>query len=481
MAFTIEYIYQAVDKFSSKADKIARSMGKVGRAADNNKKILNALSRSTKDATAVISGRLNALAATAAGFFGARAFLETGSRFQDALLDLSSITGATGQDLQFLSDQSLSLAKASKTAQDEVATAFKTIASAKSELLEDPKGLSEVTKQVLLLKNAAGISLADAAETALESLNQFSAGADQAGRFVNILAAGSKIGASEVAQTGQAVLGSGTAANAAGVSFEELNTLIQVLAKNGIKGAEAGTALRNVLLILETSGSKKLQPSIVGITESLDLLSKANLNAAQVQELFKLENFAAAQILLKNVDLIRKWKVALTGTNIAQEQADIRLSGFNAKARGLGIAINDIVIRTFLRLEPVLSKQVESFGQFLDTIDADQVDRFADSIASLAENLDLLGAAIRFPASILKGLGINIGEFFGAVATGNFDRSLGTSATEAFSIGGRLLGVGEPQKVQIDVNLNDPGKNVDSVSGRTKGGGVSLNTGVNTP
>ncbi len=82
---------------------------------------------------------------------------------------------------------------------------------------------------------------------------------------VNVLAAGAKLGASEVNDTAEALQNSGTAMKAAGVSFEQGNALIQSLAGVMIKGSEAGTGLRNVLLKLETQSDKGLRPSVDGI------------------------------------------------------------------------------------------------------------------------------------------------------------------------------------------------------------------------
>ncbi|WP_320338012.1 phage tail tape measure protein [Citrobacter freundii] len=54
-----------------------------------------------------------------------------------------------------------------------------------------------------------------------------------------------------VADTAAAIKNGGVAAAQAGVGFETLNAAIQVLAEREVKGGEAGTALRNVILNLE--------------------------------------------------------------------------------------------------------------------------------------------------------------------------------------------------------------------------------------
>ncbi len=63
------------------------------------------------------------------------------------------------------------------------------------------------------------------------------------------------------------------AAAQAGIGFETLNAAIQVLASREIKGGEAGTALRNIILNLEKGTDKTLKPSVVGLSKALENLA----------------------------------------------------------------------------------------------------------------------------------------------------------------------------------------------------------------
>ncbi|MDE9571503.1 phage tail tape measure protein, partial [Xenorhabdus bovienii] len=137
-----------------------------------------------------------------------------------------------------------------------ITEAFKLMASAKPELLKSAAGLTLATEKAVTLAQAAGIELPEATKALALSLNQFGASAEQADRFINVLAAGAKYGSSEIGETAQAIKNGGTVAAQAGIGFEELNAAIQILAERGIKGAEAGTAIRNVVLALERSTDK---------------------------------------------------------------------------------------------------------------------------------------------------------------------------------------------------------------------------------
>lgn len=520
MSNKVSYTFIAQDLYT----KVAK---KVSRATVGLQKQFKKLENVTRKSLTAIRNKVNstgkdlfrfgkiALAATAA------LTIKFGAGFQDAMADVSAITGAAGKDLQFFSDESLRLAKSSATAQSEVAGAFKAVASAKSELLKDPKGLSRVTEQVLLLKNASGIALPEAVQVGVGALNQFNVGADQAARFINVLAAGSKVGASEVRDTGLALKEAATVAKQnAKLSFEELNSTIQVLAKSEIKGGKAGTALKNVLLGLETSGKKKIMPSIVGLNKALENLDKMNLNAKKSIKLFGREGITAAGILIQNRSTVAKWTKELTGTNSAQEQANKRMATFSTKARKLGIIIKGILIRVFLKLEPVLTRIVNRMSQFFESVTDKDVDNFVNKFKEVSTIIGGVGAAV---SAVFTTIGTFIGESIakivlfiekiegaliklgilkekqkkapgfrpqlpptGAIPVEFLPQRIpapefglpGVPKAPSF-IGEKIDVSGTKTQTDININVRAPEGAVESVKSRTRGSGKNLNVGLN--
>lgn len=463
-SFVVQYLIKARDKFSGAANKVAKANAKLSRSSADASKKIKGLDRDTKKlakgmrgAAFGISNSIKNIAGSVLGFIGINKFLTEGAKFQDAIADLAAITGSEGEALKTLSNESLRLAKASKIAQSEVAGAFKIVASAKSELLKDPKGLSRVTEQVLLLKNATGLELAEAAKVVTESMNQFGASADQAARFVNILAAGSKVGASEVGETGVAIVKAGVAAKLAGLSFEQTNAAIQVLAKSGLKAEIAGTGLQTVLLKLESQNNKKIKPSVVGLVKALENLSAANLTAKQQSKLFGLEGIKVGNVLTSNAPLIKQWTREITGSNEAQKQADKRLSTLNAKMRGIGITINEALIKAFLRLEPTLSKAADDFAGFVGGIDDSNIKAFAESAEILVGALKAVAFFAGEALGILKGMGEIIGQVAASIARFDFSQF---ELENVFRIGGGETAAGggaaalAQQGVAVDVGVN---------------------------
>lgn len=495
MANKVGYIIQLQNRFSRNAKKINADMRRIDKNAAKAARTINRkLSGSMKGLGRTAKNALGAVIAA----FSIRELIRRGADFQDKMADLQAITGATGKDFSKLTEETFRLSKAWATSQSDVATGIKLVASAKPELLENLGLLIKTTEQVLLLKNAAGIDLVEASEVVAQSLNIFGESAESASRFVNVLAAGAKFGSSEIRDTGQAILIAGGAAVNAGLSFEQLNAIIQATAKGGFKGARAGTALQAILGRLRRQGIDfqkiGLEGSFQAVKDALDSVTDSTARALLEAKIFGEEHGKVGFAILSQIPLLSKLERKITGTKAAQEQANIRLATFNTKLRRLGVIITDKIIKTFNRLEPVLSKNIERFGEFLDTISPDQIDAMGRSLAGLVEVLAILGKAFVIPLSLLKGIGTAIGELVAQFATLNFGANISTSFADAFSIGGKLFGVLErdkggtaqnlntvTQRSQTDVNVNllAPEKTVASVKTRTSGKTPGLNVGVN--
>lgn len=457
MANKVGYIIQLQDKFSAAARKITRSTKKIDNSTNKlDKTLKNKLGKSltgVKDKAFEAAKGLGALATAAA-------VIKVGAGFEDAIAELSAITGTEGNQLKTFSDDILRLAKTSGFAQEVVAKAFTNIASAKSELLKDPESLKKVAAGSLLLAKAAGIEVPAAIRASVGALNQFGAGADQTSRFINVLAAGAKVGASQVGETADALKNAGTIAAQLGLSFESTNAILQVFAKNEVKGAEAGTALRGTLIQLEKLGGR-FAPSVVGIDTALQNLANTQFTNAQLIKTFGNENLRTALILRKNVPLIRQWTKDITGTSTATDQATTRMDTFNQRLKKAGISLASIGIKIFTGLEPALSAIIDLFTFMLNAIDG-----------------------------VTSALGNLIGQFVAAVSILDFSQF---DIFESFSEFGAAFGLEsikapaparfapiQSQSGTIDSQITvkaEQGTTVTNAKSRAKGAG--LNTGIN--
>jgi TP901 family phage tail tape measure protein len=325
-------------------------------------------------------GNQSTLASKAVKLFGAAAAgLSVGAifnkitsdtiNFTKAVSELSAITGATGADLKFYEEQAALIGKTTTLSASQAATAFQLIASAKPDLLSSKEALAAVTKEAVTLAEAASIDLTDAAQTVGVSLNQFGADADQAARFVNVLAAGSKFGSSVITQTADAMKNAGTAASLAGLSFEEANAGVQLLAAGGLFAAEAGTGFRQVLMKLESEAEDKFKPSVVGLATALENLAAENMSLTDIMDLFGAEAAKSAATMINQAGSARQLIKDITGTSVASEQAATNFDNMTGDLLSLGSANEGLAITLGQKLEPIMRTIIQRVTDFSRSVD----------------------------------------------------------------------------------------------------------------
>lgn len=275
--------------------------------------------------------------------------------------ELKALTGLDDSSIQWLTEQAEKLSTTMdesglriRQSSDEILQAYMLIGSKKPELLKDKEALNAVTIEAMRLAAAAKIDLKDAVTATTVSLNMYGESADQAARYVNVLAAGSKEGAADVSAQAAAIKNAGVAASGAGVSIEQLQSTIQMLAEKGLEAEPAGTALRKFFLVLQT-GPDETNPKVVGLQTALENLNKKSLSAAQIQTMFGEEAYSAATILIDNADKVRQYTEAVTDTSIAMEQAAINSDTNEAKMAQYRNSIKEAGIELMERLNPSLS------------------------------------------------------------------------------------------------------------------------------
>ena len=313
-----------------------------------------------------------AVGAAAAAAFAYQTIKNT-KEFTKSISELAAITGASGKDLKFLSDEARRYGKTTMQTASQAATAFKLVASAKPDLLANAQALSMVTKETITLSEAAGIALPDAAKALGESLNQFGAGADQASRFINVLAAGSQQGAVEIPQISEALVNAGVAASQAGLDFEETVAALEALGKSGIKGALAGSKLRTVLSRLTTQANDSFNPSVVGMSKALENLDKAQLSSTELLKMFGQDSVYVVQALLSQRTEYERLNVAIRGTNTAYEQQAKMNDNLDGDLKQLNSRFEDLTLKVGLGYNDAMRNATQTTSTFIDFL-ADNTD-----------------------------------------------------------------------------------------------------------
>ena len=340
---------------------VTGAAGKMGGAL---KTALNSLSGGFLGAIGSIAGVIGAL----------KKAVGASDEFTAKMANLQALTGLRGDDLDWLGEKARSMGSAMTDAgvriaksSNEIADAFALMGSAKPELLGDKEALAGVTEAALTLAAAAGLETNEAVTSLANTMNQFGAGAQEASRYINTLAAGSQAGSAGVDLISKAITKFGAVAAGANLSVEESVALIETLAAKGIQGEVAGTKLNSVLIALQT-GADAFNPKIVGLNQAFENLAAANLTTAEKVKIFGQGNIAAGEILIQNRAQLADLTQAVTGTGTAFEQAAINTNDNATRTQQMLNRLQVAYQKVGDALQPLLANALSFLTSIMDTL-----------------------------------------------------------------------------------------------------------------
>lgn len=273
--------------------------------------------------------------------------------------NLKALTGLDDVSIQWLARQAEILStsmhksglRVTQTSK-EILEAYMLVGSAKPDLLADKEALNAVTIEAMRLSKAAKMDLKEAVDAVTLSMNQYGASSEKAADYANVMAAGSKYGSAAVQSITAAVTKAGVSASTANVPIEQLVGSIETLAEKGIVNEVAGTGLKMFFLRLQT-GADETNPKIVGLQTALKNLQK--LSTEEIVKRFGAETYTVAQTLIDGADKVEYYTKAVTGTNVAMEQAAINSETNEARLAQLKNKIRETGIELMEKLNPSLN------------------------------------------------------------------------------------------------------------------------------
>jgi TP901 family phage tail tape measure protein len=306
--------------------------------------------------------------------FAVKKFMDARLELEDSKANLKALTGLGDTDIEWLTEQARILStEVTKTgvrvrgSSKEIVDAFTLVGSAKPELLKDKDALKEVTEQALILATASKMEVGDAVKGLTIGLNMYGASASEAARYTNVLGAGAKEGAAEVSSQTESILKAGVAASQANIPIEQLVGSIQALAEKGIKDEIAGTGLKTFFIKLQ-SGADDTNPKIVGLQKALENLAAKNLSSAQIQKRFGLETYTVAAAMIASAAKVDFYTKAVTGTNVALEQAQINSQTTAAMLAQSKNKFQETGMEVVGHLNPAILKATNLSTQFLKVL-----------------------------------------------------------------------------------------------------------------
>ena len=172
----------------------------------------------------------------------AAAAVKVGVSFESEMSKVSAISGATGDELQKLTDKAKEMGAKTKFSASESAQAMEYMAMAGWKTQDMLSGI----EGIMDLAAASGEDLATTSDIVTDALTAFGLSASDSTHFANVLAAASSNANTNVGMMGETFKYVAPVAGALGYSVEDCAVAIGLMANSGIKASQAGTALRSI-------------------------------------------------------------------------------------------------------------------------------------------------------------------------------------------------------------------------------------------
>ena len=171
------------------------------------------------------------------------AAVKTATDFEAGMSEVKAISGATGSEFDALKDKAIEMGAKTKFSASDSADAFKYMAMAGWDASQMMDGIAGIMD----LAAASGEDLATTSDIVTDALTAFGLKARDSAHFADVLAQASSKSNTNVGLMGETFKYVAPVAGALGYSIEDTAVAIGLMANSGIKGSQAGTALRSTI------------------------------------------------------------------------------------------------------------------------------------------------------------------------------------------------------------------------------------------
>ena len=316
---------------------------------------------------------------------GATAAATVGSSFEAAMSKVSAISGASGKDLQSLTDKAKEMGAKTKFSASESAEALQYMAMAGW----DTKSMLNGIDGIMSLAAADGLDLATTSDIVTDAITAFGLKASDSTHFADVLAKTSSSANTNVSMLGESFKYVAPLAGAMHYSVEDVSVALGLMANASVKGSMAGTSLKTAL------------SNLASPTDAM----------AEVMKKYKISMTDANGEALPLIDVIKELRTKFSGLSETEQTAEA-MSGMLA----------------------IINASDKDFNTLVKNID--NADGSAQKMADTMQNN--LQGQITILKSGLEGLGIEIYESMSEPLTDAAKEAQNyvSRLTEAFTEGG---------------------------------------------
>lgn len=402
----------------------------------------------------------------------AQSSVSVGMNFDASMSQVAATMGTTVDQIQSLTDTAKEMGSTTKFTATQAADALNYLALAGY----DADKAAEVLPSVLNLAAAGGMDLAYASDLvtdAMASLN-IEANKQNVDEFGNKLAMAASKANANVSQLGEAILTvGGTAANLKG-GTTELTTALGLLANVGIKGAEGGTHLRNIILSLQSptkdarevmeqlglevydaqGNMRQLDDILTDLNSVMDGMTQGDKDSI-INALFNKTDLAAVNGLLAAQG--EQWETLASQIDAADgamgQMAETQQDNLQGVMTSMGSAFEGLQLAVFERLEPTLTEAGNYGIQCIRTLSTALSEGGPEAMLQAAGSIltDLAaGVAEQLPGLMNTGV-----QILTQLAEGIVAATPAMLATAAEVLGALVQGLGEalPQLVATGAQM----------------------------
>lgn len=345
--------------------------------------------------------------------------------FDASMSKVQAISGATAEELDALYDKAIEMGAATKFSAQESADAFTYMAMAGWDVEDMLEGISGI----MSLAAADGLDLATTSDIVTDALTAFGLQASDSAHFADVLAQASSSANTNVSMLGESFKYIAPVAGALGFSIEDVALALGLMANSGIKGTQAGTALRASLAamtkptddaaalmeelgieIANADGSMKSLQEIMQILRVAfsDLTEEEQANVAAT--LFGREAMSGmlAVINASEEDFNKLADSIYNADGRADEMAATMMDNLPGAIEQLTGAIESFMITLGAKMAPLIKKVAEFITlivEKLNTLSEEQVEqivKIAAIVATIGPLLVMLGTILTSLGSLIS-------------------------------------------------------------------------------
>ena len=416
---------QELKNLETQANQSATAVQKIAASGEKLKTVGNNIS-SAGQKLLPVTGAVAGLGAAA---------VTTAANFESSMSQVQATMGITKDSMSTVDGQSVNtmdtLSKLAKKMGAETAFSASECAEALNYLAlagYDTQQMCDTLPTVLNLAAAGDIALADASDMVTDAMSALGMGVDEAGTMVDQMAKTASTTNTSVAQLGEGILTIGATAKSIKGGTAELNTALGILANNGIKGAEGGTHLRNIILSLQSptdAAAKQMEALGISVYDSEgnmrslnDILGDLNtsmdgMTSAEksniISSIFNKTDLSSVNALLANTgstwdDLQQKIR---NSGGAAGQMADTQLDNLQGQITILKSALEGLAISFGELLMPAIKQIVGWVQSFVDALNGldegtkKTIVTIALVVAAIAPVLIIVGKVISAVGTIM--------------------------------------------------------------------------------